>query len=390
MADQSKIQSIVQSLQGTHTTGQGGVPSNAQTGNPNSVYNWTTYRPTVGANGVNFELLTSQAPASSPGYTPPFTADPYAAMVLAGMPRSQGNSVVDSLLARFRGGPPALPGPGQGGPQPPGTTPPPVTPPGGVMPGPGGRPPRNPSGPPSVGDLSRPIDERPWQGMDNYNSSMPNTGQGVGRNRALPWAQTSWGSTPLTGQPGGEGVMNTLRSLGNSLTGSLRQEFNSLIDDISGRNGWQGLVGTFLDGIIPGASMLINQMFPQNNPTAPMDPEAMAAMNSRFASQLSGLVNQAMQDGGANAQRNLESLLARTGGRLPDGWGVEEMSQNDWRDLQRSGAWNNFWASRGSGSINPITGLPSSDARGDFMNSLSAEAMALFEAMNRNRGDQRR
>lgn len=391
MADQSKIQSIVQNLQGTHTAGQGAVPSNAQTGNPNSVYNWTTYRPTVGANGVNFELLTSQAPASSPGYTPPFTADPYAAMVLAGMPRSQSNSVVDNLLARYRSGPPALPGPEQGGPQPPTTTPTtPVTPPGGVMPGPSGRPPRGPAGPPSVGDLSRPIHERPWQGMDNYNNAMPNTGQNVGRNSALPWAQTAWGSTPLANQPGGTQVMDTLRSLGNSLTGELREQFNGVINDITGRHGWQGVVGTLLDSIVPGASTIINQLFPRNDPTTPMDPQALEAMNSRLAQQLSGLVAQVQQDGGANAQRNLESLLARTGGRLPAGWGEEEMSQADWRNLQRSGAWNSFWASRGTGSINPITGLPSSDARGDFMNSLSAEAMALFNAMNRNRGDRRR
>lgn len=389
---QSQLQNFIQNTQGTQTTAQSATPSSVNNGNPNTAYNWTTYLPTVNPSGpsVNFDLLTAQAPASSPGYVPPFTADPYAAMVMQGLPRASSNSNVDRILAGLFGG-------GGGGgfnpnpgapPQTPVGPPTGTTPPGtGVMPGPSGRP---PIGAPSVGDLSRPIHHEPWRGMDNYNSAQPNTGTGVGRSRALPWAQTSWGSTPLAGQPGGTQVMDTLRSLGNSLTGSLRQEFNTLIDDISGRNGWQGIVGMFLDGVIPGASMLINQLFPQDNPTAPMDPAALEAMNGRFAEQLGGLVNQALQDGGANAQRNLESLLSRTGGRLPDGWGEEEMSQGDWRNLQRSGAWNNFWAGRGSGSINPITGLPSSDARGDFMNQLSAEAMAMFEAMNRNRGDQRR
>jgi hypothetical protein len=387
---QSQLQNFIQNTAGTQTTAQSAVPGAVNNGNPNTVYNWSTYLPTVTPGpqpSVNFDLLTAQAPASSPGYTPPFTADPYAAMVMQGLPRASSNANVDRILSGLFGGGGTgggfNPNPSPGGP---GTGTPGTPPPGGVMPGPNGRPPQG--GPPSVGDLSRPIHTRPWQGMDNFNNAQPNTGAGVGRSGALPWAQTSWGSTPLSGQPGGADVLGALQGLGNSLTGSLRDSFNQLVGDISGQNGWQGLVGLIADAFIPGGSMIINQLFPRNDPTSPMNPEQLAQMNQRLAQQLSGLVQQVQQEGGANAQARLESLLQR--GSLPAGWGDEEMSQADWRNLQRSGQWNDFFSSRGTGSINPITGLPSTDARGDFMNQLSAEAMAMFEAMNRNRGDQRR
>lgn len=388
---QSYLQNFIQNTAGTQTTAQSAVPGAVNNGNPNTVYNWSTYTPNVTQSPqgpqVSFNLNTAQAPASSPGYVPPFTADPYAAMVMQGLPRASSNANVDRILAGLFGGGGTggggfNPNPSPGGPG----TGTPGTPPGGVMPGPNGRP---PMGPPSVGDISQPVHHRPWWGMDNFNNAQPNTGAGVGRNAALPWSQTSWGSTPLSGQPGGSDVLGVLQGLGNSLTGSLRESFNELIGDISGRNGWQNMVGLIADAFIPGGSMIINQLFPRNDPTSPMDPQQLAQMNQRLAQQLSGLVQQVQQSGDANAQARIEALLQQRNS-MPEGWGNEEMSQADWRRLQRQGMFNQFFTGRGVGSINPITGLPSDNARGDFMNQLSAEAMAMFEAMRNRRGDQRR
>lgn len=370
--NQSQFQGLIEGLTSLNSNAQNAQPANPNNGDPATVYNIPAMSNAAGnwwippgGSGVNMQAILSQLPQGSP------------------------NTNINNILGNLTR-PPAgpNPNPGSGPPQIPGVPPggtPPTGP--GVMPGPSGRP---PMGPPSVGDISRPVHHEPWNGMGNFNNAQPNTGAGVGRGAALPWAQTSWGSTPLSGQPGGNAVMDALRGLGSQLSGELRGEFNEFIGDITGQNGWQGVLGQLLDGLLPGAGALIDQFFPRDNPTAPMDPAAMQQTNQRLASQLSGLINNIVNSGDQSAQARLEQLLTATRGRMPDGWGEEQMSEADWRRMQRQGAFNNFFTSRGSGSINPITGLPSSDARGDFMNSLSAEAMALFEAMNRNRGDQRR
>ena len=125
MADQSMLQTFIQNAAGTHTAGQTNVPGSAQSGNPNGVYNWTSYLPTVtpGQGGasptVSFDLIKSQPEASSPGYTPPFTADPYAAMALRTLPSASENSTVNTILANLASRGASGSGGGSGGSTPP-------------------------------------------------------------------------------------------------------------------------------------------------------------------------------------------------------------------------------------------------------------------------------
>lgn len=371
--NQSQIQGLIEGLTSLNSTAQNAQPNNPNNGNPSTVYN-----------------IPAMSNAAGNWWIPPGGSGVDMQSILAQLPQGSGNSNINNILGNLTR-PPAGPNPNPGAENPPagpGVVAPPTGP--GVMPGPYGRPPRGPGGPDSVGDLSRPVHNQPWNLANNFNNAQPDTGSNVGRNRALPWAQTSWGSTPLSSQPGGVDVMNALRGLGSQLSSELRGEFNEFIGDITGQNGWQGILGTLLDSVVPGAGAIIDRFFPQNNPTAPMDPAALERTNQQLASQLNGLINSIVQQGGDSAQARLEQLLTSTRDRMPDGWDTGQMSEAEWRRLQRQGAFNNFFNSRGSGSINPITGLPSTDARGDFMNQLSAEAMALFNAMNRNRGDQRR
>lgn len=372
--NQSQIQGLIEGLTSLNSNAQNAQPANPNNGDPSTVYN-----------------IPAMSNAAGNWWIPPSGSGVDMQAILSQLPQGQANSNINNILGNLTR-PPAGPGPTPGAGTP-GTGPGPMLPPTGpgtpgVMPGPGGRPVIGHGGPPSVGDLSRPVDERPWNLAGNFNNAQPGTGQNVGRNAALPWAQTSWG-TPLSGQQNGADVMNVLRGLGTSLTGELRAGWNELVDNITGQNGWQGALGQVLDALIfPGASSVIDRMFPQE---VSLDPAAQGEMNRQLASQLQGLISNIQQQGGANAQERIAQLLSRTqGGQLPAGWDEGQMSEAEWRRMQRQGAFNNFFQSRGSGTINPITGLPSSDARGDFMNQLSAEAMAMFNAMNRNRGDQRR
>lgn len=396
--NQSQLQQLIQNSAGTHTAGQANVPSSTQNGNPNSVYNWTTYLPQVSTqNGqpqVNFQLLTSQAPASSAGYATPFTADPYAAMVLAGMPRAGSSSAVNSLLANWgnNGGNPS--GPWTGTPNP--TTPTPTTPTP-TTPAPTGptRPNvRNGYGPMSVGNLSRPVHNQPWNLQANYNNAMPNVnGNHTGMNAALPWANTTWASTPLGSQAGGGAIVNALRSAGNSLGGYLRDQWNEFVDDITLENGVTGLVGFLADGFIPGGSQVVdwfaNKIAERRrnmDPTTPMSEQDVLDINNQLAQQLQGLMSQIMADGGEAAQQRLEAILSRSRSGMPEGWTNETMSARDWQRYQRQFNWQNLMTGRGTGSINPITGLPSDSALGDFMNSISANHMGYLNALSRNRG----
>lgn len=158
MTTQSQVQTMLQGALGNQTTAQSAVPSGVNNGNPNSVYNWSSYIPNIlrdaqgTPTGANFNLLTSQPQASSPptawntGYSTPFTADPFAAMLLSQLSQyrgpsasqlpgyGQGNNMINTILNNMINRPQTTPPPttGGGGTAPPGTTVPPgtTTPPG--------------------------------------------------------------------------------------------------------------------------------------------------------------------------------------------------------------------------------------------------------------------
>lgn len=269
MTDQSGLQSFIQKMQGTHTAGQANTPSSVNNGNPNTVYNWSSYKPTVtdvdGRPSVNFDLITSQAPASSPGYATPFTADPYAAMLLAGMPRASSPSAVNGLLGRMFGGS----GGGGGGFTPNPGTGAPVTPPTPVSPPSGGTPtgPYAPVGgtlPNLVGPISGPIAANPHNWQANYANANNNSMNARGRAAALPWTALPPSQQGPTGDSSVDGARNALTNMWDSLSNLvgdgvdyLARDFRETFGDLTGERGGLAALRAAANILQPGAGLLI-------------------------------------------------------------------------------------------------------------------------------------
>lgn len=201
MSIQSNVQQLLQASSGLQTQAQANVPSGVNNGNPNSVYNWSSYIPSILRNsagtptGANFDLITSQPQASAPGtgwntgYTPPFAADPFAAMLMSqlsqyrGPSASQlpgygaGNPMIDNILRNLIGGYVSAPAPGTTAP---GTT----TPPGAGTPG---------TGTPSPGT------GQPGTGTP-VGTQGPNSGEGI------PVQWSDYTASPIVGGGGNVGT----------------------------------------------------------------------------------------------------------------------------------------------------------------------------------------
>ena len=277
MTDQSGLQSFIQKMQGTHTAGQANTPSSVNNGNPNTVYNWSSYKPTVteagGRPSVNFDLITSQAPASSPGYATPFTADPYAAMLLAGMPQARDSGMVNQILGRMfggRGGSGSVggvgpaPNPGTGGPVGPST---PVTPPNSGTPtGPSYTPPAgsNRGGGVPVGPISGPINSNPHNWQANYANANNNSMNARGRAAALPWTALPPSQQGPTGDSSVDGARNALTNMWDSLSNLvgdgvdyLARDFRETFGDLTGERGGLAALRAAANILQPGAGLLI-------------------------------------------------------------------------------------------------------------------------------------
>jgi hypothetical protein len=323
MTNQSALQSFIQNSSGIHTAGQANVPGAVNNGNPNTVYNqpayqWSSYLPQVTQQGsqpsVNFQLLTSQAPASSAGYATPFTADPYAAMVLSGLPRAGSNDNVNRILGNLMGGGGAFnPNPGTGTP-----LGPPVTPPTGMpqpMPTPVAGAPNGPSGTP-VGPISGPIYQNPHNWQSNYNNAMPRTNladAGLGQYGQATWMQApafqAAAQLPSTGDPAKDGLQQALGGLLGHLSGGidkLGNSFKGFIDDISGQNGWQGVLQQVLNGIAPGLGMLIPDAATEGY--SPLSPQEEQAMTARMNEQLNSVIGRIVSESGESAANRLTEL----------------------------------------------------------------------------------
>lgn len=359
--NQSQLQSFLETGIGLNANAQNAQPTNPNNGNPNQVYN-----------------IPAQSDQQGNWWIPQ-----------SGSGVNWSNSSVDNILNNLLK--PAPTGTGTG--TPPGG----VTPPGGTTPPPGTQvpPPTNSiaqpggTGPISVGPISGPVQRRPWDLRENYNNAMPNTGAGVGREGALPWAApyqgTPWGAG--SNAPGNNQLMDVLKGLGTQLKEEVRGEWNNFIQNITLQNGIGGVaevVGSALG--IP--SVLIRQLFPQDTSTAQMNPEQLAATNQKLAQQLQGLIGGVLQESGDRASTNLENLM-KSGG-LPAGWTNDTMSAREWQKYQDRFNFANLFTGAGTGSRNAITGLPSSSASGDFMNQLTAEAMAKYLEMVKRKGEQQK
>lgn len=354
--NQQVIQNLVQNVSGTHTAGQANVPSAGQSGNPNTAYNWTTYLPKPTPSGrINFQLLASQAPASSPGYTTPFTADPYAAAVLAGMPKAQGNDFVNNMLNRMFSGPPAGGWPiggggggGGGGTTPPdngGGTPPPTTP---YTP-----PPHVPS--PAldpIGPISGPIARDPLNQAGNYQNAMPNTSlfeSGLGRDAVnYMWMPTS----PQQGTLGSTNTSNAFTNALKSMASKLGSEAQQFLDNLTMKNGWAGLaqeVVGFLGAAmgIPGASMLLQQIADKINKDVQAGLIDMSEAEKGMQEQTAALMNQLMSStAGAASDKMINDFIASQQAKLDpnsqqgsdfdlEAWynSQPQMSKREWDNL---------------------------------------------------------
>ena len=390
MVDQSALQQFIQKAQGTHTQGQSAVPSVASTGNPNGVYNWSSYSVTP---NYQFNLESRDVPASQPGYTPPFAADPYLAGVLAGVPQAQSNPHIDRILGRlFSGGGTGVGGPGAPGwgaqPMPGGT--PPGTGPGtgpGAGPGAGpgtGTPVNNPIGP-----ISGPIANNPHNWEWNFNNAQPNTNlndSGLGRTQALDWLRMNQERLPNGGQ--GSVNMNNgfVRGLRN-IASEIGEDMSNMFDDAIGREGWQGVarfVGTLLG--VPGMEMLIPRTYDEN---WSLSEEDMNAAMQRMGNTRDSIVTNFMNRTGENAMNNTSGFGGPWSNadaqRYYDSRG--QMTEAEWRQVQESAAWNNLWYGNDHpsvGSYPPGRSKPTQDNMDAMIRSISANALAWEESM-RNR-----
>lgn len=358
MADQSMLQSFIQNTAGTQTAAQANTPTAVNNGNPNTAYNWTSYLPTVTQQpgalpNVNFDLLTSQAPASSPGYTPPFTADPYAAMVMAGMPRATTNENVTRILNRFLGGGSGggfTPNPGTGTPGTPGPgTGTPGTPTG---PNPGGT--YNPGVGTPVGPISGPIAQNPHNWASNYANAQPNTNLREGGNGAWnnPWMLTpafqSAMNGPSTGNSIFDGLGAALRGISNTVGGLISREASAFmddarnfLDDVTLQNGGAGLLRQALNVFgLPGLGNLIPR---QAEETFNLTPQQEAAITEKLNSQLSAMMNKIKENGGEAALQRLANLQPQNNSALNYYNNAPQMSNRQWNQtLDRAGFINMF------------------------------------------------
>lgn len=362
MTDQSGLQSFIQKMQGTHTAGQANTPSSVNNGNPNTVYNWSSYKPTVteagGRPSVNFDLITSQAPASSLGYATPFTADPYAAMLLAGMPQARDSGMVNQILGRMFGGGGGgggtfVPNPSTGGPTGPST---PVTPPGSGAPtapsyastGPGAG--AGASRP--VGPISGPIAANPHNWQANYANANNVSQNATGRQGALPWASMpefqQAANQPSTGDSALDGLRTALSGLGSTVKLEFKQELNQLLSDLSGKNGWQGFARQALDAFLPGLGSLIPQS--QNESTFRMSAEEEAAITGKLNAGLSSMLNSIKNSSGADALARLQAMgMPSSAGQMYNSAG--QYSPREWQRLQEQFNFANMFQQGRAGDI---------------------------------------
>lgn len=427
MADQATIQKFIQQAQGTHTAGQANVPSSAGTGNPNGVYNWSSYAVTPGAT-PQFNLQTQQVPASDPNYTPPFAADPYLAGVLSGVPQAPRNEHVDRILGRLFAGTPAggwgagpsngAPGPGTGNPAPgpgPGTGNP-------SQPQPGYQPPGGSWFKP-IGPISGPIANNPHNLEGNFNNAQPNTNlndSGLGRTQALDWLRMRYpGGTGsfdgvIGGNADGSQGSGALARIGSSISNALGalgidlgSEARTLWQNATGQNGLGSFLATAADLLLgPGAGSIIRRMdtlSPEQRQQAEATMQeqlnqALANMSTEARQQAAATLDQAIRDAGTNAAMDVISQRTGRNGQISSEESRRraeayynsrpEMTASEWRQTQESMDWNNLWYGNNRNAAmwnnSPGRSIPSSSNMDDFINNISANALAWEEQM-RNR-----
>jgi hypothetical protein len=413
---QSLPQSFIQQMAGTQSQAQSAVPVIPNNGNPNTVYNisplptptWGTYVPTTtpGVGGASpstsFDLVQAPYTPSSPGYVSPFTADPTVAMVLAGMPQAQGNSLINNMLNNLRNPrPPLTPNPGV--PAGPGTPlPPTLPPPPGTAPGPGTRPPG--SGPRPVGPISGPIDEwirSPGVGRPPDPTAPTNLFDNQqGRQWALDWLRQNQGMFDS-----GTGSLRTdsnlaggLQNLISNTTGRVREYFSNLFADLTGQNGWQAALGTGL-GALGGATgnpllAALGQLLGNaGNGTQEF------TLSDETLANLNNMNDEQMNEALARIQETVEGIVIQPDegdSNLEEWYGSrDQYSQQEWDNILESVAWNNFWNgsdqtrlpnNQNSGTRRPTLGLPAMDNVDVFLNEMNARNLAISEWFRNMRG----
>lgn len=432
---QSDLQGFIQNMAGTQSTAQANVPGALSAGNPNTAYNWASYLPQVtppaqagGLPSVGFNLI--QAPAQIPGqangYVPPFTPDPYAAMLMAGMPQTGSNDNVNRILGNLFGGNNSW-GSNPGTPGTPGT-------PGPGTPGPGaGTPPASPignggsGGSRPVGPISGPIHQwitnpLPGQGVPNTTAPTNLSGRGLGRQGALTWLNQNQGSNFVSVQDwlndvGGWNAPEA-QAANEEGTGWLQNAANWIGDQIGEQiervGNWSGAqwIDALTEFLVPGdfvndetgemndpmTILGINQIvdFFRNN----LDPDSTPTQ-----AEIDALLEEVSTSQAATIQEQAErshALIAeglRRNGHAVDGLSREEIlerfpdfeetwSESDWQDMLETVDWNNFWDGNDqansptgawSGTRRPTLGLPALDNMDVFLNQMNQNNLGISE-----------
>jgi hypothetical protein len=387
--DQSALQNFIQKTAGTQTTAQGNVSTIANNGNPNTVYNiaplptptWGTYVPTTtpGQNGAppttTFDLVTAPYQPSQPGYDSPFAADPAVAAVLAGMPQATGNPLISNMLNRMRTPRPSTPNPGgPGGPGGPGTTPPGTTPP------PTGAPPLPgvPAFPRPIGPISGPIHEwvrSPRTGRPPNATAPTNPfDSGVGRTYALDWLRQNnggkfyslglWvnrvgGWDSPAAQPTNEngtgwwdrvqnyvgGILDGFRDADGSV--SWLQVADAITEGVVGGDWYNPETGQFNNPLEASGLQRVLDWITSKDPDAEVTPEQIAELEANISDSQGRLI----QDQSRRANELIQRVIDSQNGAglteeeiaayFPDA--DREWTQDQWRRMQESMQWNNFW-----------------------------------------------
>lgn len=433
--DQSVLQSFIQNQAGTQTTAQTAQPTTVNNGNPNTAYNWATYLPqfTGGQNPTaNFNLLTAQAPASSPGYTPPFAADPYAAAVVSQIPQATGNENVNRILGNLFGGTNpwtnTIGQPGTGTPPgttpPPGGTPPPAPP--GYTPPPGAGLPGRP-----VGPISGAIDEwiRGGPGTSPPDTTAPTNlfDNQQGRQYVLDWLRQGNGANfesvaDFLDDIGGiEGLRATATNeQGTGWWDNVQNFFSGLVDEAQqmiGNLSWQQVLDMAADLIgVPG-DWYNSQTGEWNNPAEalglngiigfiqdnfgsgdePVTEEQLAQLMEEVNNAQADTIAQQMAEATDLIQRHLDEYqVPFDNGQTLEDWynSQEEWTPQEWQDMQETMAWNNFWygddqAADYNASYwgrQPTIGLPALDNVDVFLNQMNRNALGVSEWFRNMRG----
>lgn len=351
MTTQSQTQQQLQSLLGLQTTAQQntGTPDN---GNPRSVYN--TPAPTTTGGGQPAQAPWIGTMAANPINMPFNTTNLLPAPNLP----TGGGSAVDDILARLRQG--NTSGPPTGAP---------VTPPTGT-PAPTPTPPTGYPGNPHVGvgnigtpigPISGPIHQNIHNQGSNYQNAQPNTNlfeSGYGRQAAAPWLLQQ--SQVNTGNGARVDVQKFLTNIGEG--GRKVADFilgKDAIPDITGQNGWKGMLSQIAGAIVPFGNQIVDKIFSLTEQEYAANPAAAQEAFNKMQAITNQYISNAATNSGQDAMARLDALLNKNMQISTEkkDWATDfynsqgQHSGKEWEEIMEQAGFIKWWMEGGAHDI---------------------------------------